>query len=88
MIDKKDTDKFVEELERLDEQFTDDLIEEYVDDIRHGKNRNVSFNEYRKRVIKSMTLPKQEERKAKQIEELETRKEASRKINGGGEEDE
>ena len=74
MIDKKDTSKFVEELERLDEQFTDDLIEEFVDDIRHGKNRNVSFNEYRKRVIKSFTLKK--------------RVEASRKINGGGEEDE
>ena len=87
MIDKKDTSKFVEEFERLDEQFTDDLIEEYVDDIRHGKNRNVSFSEYRKRVIKSMTLPKQEERKAKQIKELETRKEASRKINGGGEDE-
>ena len=87
MIDKKDTSKFVEEFERLDEQFTDDLIEEYVDDIRHGKYRNVSFNEYRKRVIKSMTLPKQEERKAKQIKELEIRKEASRKINGGGEEE-
>jgi hypothetical protein len=73
MIDKKDTSKFVEELERLDEQFTDDLIEEFVDDIRHGKNRNVSFNEYRKRVIKSFTLKR--------------RVEASRKINGGGEED-
>jgi len=73
MIDKKDTSKFVEELERLDEQFTDDLIEEFVDDIRHGKNRNVSFNEYRKRVIKSFTLKR--------------RVEASRKINGGGEEE-
>ena len=73
MIDKKDTSKFVEEFERLDEQFTDDLIEEYVDDIRHGKNRNVSFNEYRKRVIKSFTLKR--------------RVEASRKINGGGEEE-
>ena len=30
----------------------------------------------------------EEEQKAKQIKELETRKEASRKINGGGEEDE
>ena len=73
MIDKKDTSKFVEELERLDEQFTDDLIEEFVDDLRHGKNRNISFNEYRKRVIKSFTLKR--------------RVEASRKINGGGEED-
>jgi len=73
MIDKKDTSKFVEELERLDEQFTDDLIEEFVDDIRHGKNRNVSFNEYKKRVIKSFTLKR--------------RVEASRKINGGGEEE-
>ena len=26
MIDKKDASKFVEELARLDEQFTDDLI--------------------------------------------------------------
>ena len=34
MIDKKDASKFVEELARLDEQFTDDLIEEFVDDIR------------------------------------------------------
>ena len=74
MIDKKDTSKFVEELERLDEQFTDDLIEEFVDDIRHGKNRIVSFNDYRKKVIKSFTLKK--------------RVEASRKINGGGEENE
>ena len=68
----------------------DDLVEDYVDDIRHGKNRNVCFNEYKKRVIESMTFPnqaKQKERKAKQVKELEKRSEASRKVNGGGEEE-
>ena len=73
MIDKKDTSKFVEELERLDEQFTDDLIEEFVDDIRHGKNRNISFKEYKRRTIESFTLKR--------------RVEASGKINGGGEDE-
>ena len=73
MIDKKDASKFVEELARLDEQFTDDLIEEFVDDIRHGNNRNISFKEYKKQVIKSLTLKR--------------RVEASGKINGGGEEE-
>ena len=73
MIDKKDTSKFVEELERLDEQFVEDLTEEFVDDLRHGKNRNISFNEYKKQVIKSISLKR--------------RVEASGKINGGGEEE-
>ena len=73
MIDKKDTSKFIEELERLDEQFTDDLIEEFVDDIRHGKNRNISFKEYKRRTIESFTLKR--------------RIKATGKINGGGEEE-
>ena len=73
MIDKKDTSKFIEELERLDEQFTDGLIEEFVDDIRHGKNRNISFKEYKRRTIESFTLKR--------------RVEASGKINGGGEDE-
>ena len=73
MITKKGASKFVEELERLDEQFVEDLIEEFVDDLRHGKNRNISFNEYKKKVIKSLSLKR--------------RVEASGKINGGGEED-
>ena len=73
MITKKGASKFVEELERLDEQFVEDLIEEFVDDLRHGKNRNISFNEYKKQVIKSLSL--------------KSRVEASGKINGGGEED-
>ena len=72
MITKKGASKFVEELERLDEQFVEDLIEEFVDDLRHGKNRNISFNEYKKQVIKSLSLKR--------------RVEASGKINGGGEE--
>ena len=65
MITKKGASKFVEELERLDEEF--------VDDVRHGKNRNISFKEYKKRTIESFTLKR--------------RVEASGKINGGGEED-
>ena len=65
MITKKGASKFVEELERLDEQF--------VEDLRHGKNRNISFKEYKKRTIESFTLKR--------------RVEASGKINGGGEED-
>ena len=73
MIGKKDTSKFIEELERLDEQFTDDLIEEFVDDIRHGKNRNISFKEYKRRTIESFTLKR--------------RIKATGKINGGGEEE-
>ena len=73
MITKKGASKFGEELERLDEQFVEDLIEEFVDDLRHGKNRNISFNEYKKQVIKSLSLKR--------------RVEASGKINGGGEED-
>ncbi len=73
MIDKKDMNKFLTEMDRLDEQFTEDLIEEFVDDIRHGENRNISFNEYRKQVIKSLSLKR--------------RVEASGKINGGGEEE-
>ena len=73
MIDKKDTSKFIEELERLDEQFTDDLIEEFVDDIRHGKNRNISFKEYKRRTIESFTLKR--------------RIKATGKIYGGGEEE-
>ena len=73
MIDKKDTSKFIEELERLDEQFTDDLIEEFVDDIRHGKYRNISFKEYKRRTIESFTLKR--------------RIKATGKINGGGEEE-
>ena len=74
MITKKGASKFVEELERLDEQFVEDLTEEFVDDLRHGKNRNISFNEYKKQVIKSLSLKR--------------RVEASGKINGGGEENE
>ncbi len=67
MIDKKGASKFVEELERLDEQFVEDLTEEFVE------NRNISFNEYKKQVIKSLSLKR--------------RVEASGKINGGGEEE-
>jgi|TARA_R100000049_G_C1867879_1_gene28782 hypothetical protein len=69
----KDMNKFLTEMDRLDEQFTEDLVEEFVDDLRHGKNRNISFKEYRKQVIKSLSLKR--------------RVEASGKINGGGEED-
>jgi len=73
MTTKKDMNKFLTEMDRLDEQFTEDLVEEFVDDLRHGKNRNVSFNDYRKKVIKSLSLKR--------------RVEASGKINGGGEEE-
>ena len=54
MTTKKDMNKFLTEMDRLDEQFTEDLVEEFVDDIRHGNNRNISFNEYRKQVIKNL----------------------------------
>ena len=48
----------------------DNLVEDYVDDIRHVKNRNVSFNEYKKRVIKSMSFLNQAKQE-KQIKDLD-----------------
>jgi|TARA_Y100000296_G_scaffold75100_1_gene94391 hypothetical protein len=59
----KDMNKFLTEMDRLDEQFTEDLVEEFVDDIRQGKNRNISFNNYRKKVIDlDIDLDEQEEK--------------------------
>ena len=59
----KDMNKFLTEMDRLDEQFTEDLVEEFIDDIRQGKNRNISFNNYRKKVIDlDIDLDEQEEK--------------------------
>ena len=52
----------------------DEMLEDYVEDIRNRENWDISFEEYKKKTIESYSLQK--------------RVKASREINGGGEENE
>ena len=52
----------------------DEMLEDYVEDIRNRENWDISFEEYKKKTIESYSLQR--------------RVKVSREINGGGEENE